>query len=226
MLKTRVSGGHSQSRLFGWALIAAGVLAVVFMLHHPVAEGGNLAERLASMESMRGVASWVHGLLCAVLVVIWAGLMGLSQNLGWHRFAPVCGFVCISAGSLLYIGAAMISGFVVPELAADGSAGAAKSTHQILALLWHGNQALANAGAVATAAAIGFLSCSMLSRSGLLQWTGGVGVVIAGATLLGLVLGWIALDVRGMTLVTIAHSGWYVLAGLCLLGPMRAQNQQ
>lgn len=204
------------NRATGIALIAGSILALAFMLHHPSTSAGDLASALEEISAEGNLSGWVHGLLMVTMTGIWFGTYGLTACLGTSRPLPVFGFMLIGLGTLAYLLAASVSGFIVPAIGADyAGSPAAEMEHAraLLDLAGTANQVFASAGVMATAAGILAWSLCLVLRPGSSRWIGVFGIAVSILPALMLLTGHLRLHVTGMTLVVAAHGGWYLLAG-------------
>lgn len=213
----------SESRLTraaGYALIIGSVLAVVFMSHHPSTESSGLVERLKELEAEASLSAWVHGLMMIVIVAWLYGAYGLSARLGMRFALPPLGLILFSLGSLAYVLAALVSGFVVSELGVYFAGLNSEQMQLAPALLragWIANQALANAAVIATAMAIAIWSLCLLRLGGRLRVLGMLGLLAAVLPAGLLLTGIFSLHVPGMTAVVLANGLWFVITGVVMI---------
>ena len=85
----------SADRWAAMTLIAAPLLSVFAMSHHPSTGGGSTAERLAEIVRETPLTAAVHGGLMALMVAILIGLLTVAGRLGWSSGR-------VRAGSLAY----------------------------------------------------------------------------------------------------------------------------
>ncbi len=221
----------SNSRLTtvsGLALIAGALLTVFFMLHHPSTSAGDLAGALDEIGHEAAISAWVHGLLILVLAGIWFGCYGLTRRLGSGHTLPVLGFMLFTLGVFAYMLAALVSGFIVSEIAlyfAGAPVAEMQQAGGFLRANWAANQAFANAGLIGTSLGILCWSVAMLLRQSLVRLAGVVGIMVAALPAVLLVTGHLQLHVLGMTIVVVANSIWYLMTGVLMVwGALRAQD--
>lgn len=213
---------EASSRESFWAgivLVAAPLLTVFAMAHHPTAGGESTAERLASMVRLGALASWVHGILIALVLAIFLGLLAFAARLGWS-FPVRAGAIVYGLGVVCMVGAALVSGFIVPGLAeryVDASRAAMEAAMPAFHLSHEANQALAKVGTVAMSAGIFLWSLVLVNRPGWLRALGLFGLLVGSFPVLGLLLGRLELDVHGMFLVVLGQALWQVAAGAWML---------
>jgi hypothetical protein len=208
----------ASARRAGIVLIAATLASIVAMAHHPSIGSHEAGAAIAEIHAKAGVNRLVHGVLIALIALELCAFLVFAHRIGTRRDAVRLGVVAWSIGTGAMIGAALISGFVITELAAhyaettvDPSAFA-----HLARLAMSGNQALAQLGTIAFSAAILAWSLALLrdpERRGLAL----IGLAASVLPALALAAGVIRLDVTGMTLVVAAEAVWNVAAGIALI---------
>jgi hypothetical protein len=212
------SAETASARRAGIVLVAATLVSIVAMAHHPSVASHDPGAAIAEIGTKATLNRIVHGVLIALMgIEAWAFAV-FADRLGGRRDAVRLGFVAYAIGIGAMIGAALISGFVVTRLAAHhADAGADPSAFADLAqLAMAGNQALAALGVVAISVAILAWSVALLhdrAQRGLAI----VGLAASVLPALALLAGVIRLDVAGMTLVVVAEAVWNVAAGVALI---------
>lgn len=213
------------SRVAGIILMAAAALAIFFMLHHPSTSSHEMGEALKEIRDEGSISAWVHGLLMLVMIGIWFGTYELTQRLGADRALPILGFMFFGLGTIAYCLAAMVSGFVVPEIGARYAGLSATEIEQARGLLRISgitNQAFAKAGLIGTSVGIFCWSVLLLTRGSSARAAGLIGLVLGLLPPIMLLMGYLTLHVTGMTAVVVAHSAWYGLIGyLMVWGSLR-----
>lgn len=212
---------RSGDRATGLILVIASVLSIAAMTHHPSTGASGTAERLAETAREATLAGWVHGLLIALMLLIFWGLLRFAGGLhgGWSSSRTQIGAVAYAVGVVCMIGAAAVSGFVVPGLAAHYAEQAPEVMEgavPILRLCFEVNQALARIGAVAMSAAI-LLWSWVLAASAAPRWgraLGAFGLLVGAFPVLGLLTGSLELDVHGMLAVIVAQAAWTIGVGV------------
>jgi len=220
-----VKTATSLTRNAGIFWISSALLMVFFMLHHPSTQSSGIGEALSEISSEGHLSAWVHGMLILVMVGIWFGGYGLTGRLGCKRAWPLLGLMLFSLGTLGYILAAMVSGFIVPQIGAQYADAAPEAVEQARALLSLSgiiNQAFANAGLVGSSAGILCWSLALVVRPGIVRIAGLIGILAGAVPIAMLLTGHLVLHLTGMTLVVVADSIWYLFTGaLMVWGPLR-----
>jgi len=156
-----------------------------------------------------------------LMLIIAYGLSEFALRRGAERPAIRAGLIAYACGVLVMLGAAMVSGFVVPSVMAatahvtptDLSINA-----QVLALCHALNQSCANFASVALSTGIAFWSIDLVGRDR--GWRCGLGVaglLIGAIPAVALVLGLLHLDVRGMSEVVLLQAVWTCGIGIGFL---------
>lgn len=208
----------ASARRAGLVLVAATIVSIVAMAHHPSVGSHEPAAAIAEIGTKATLNRLVHGVLIALMGLELCAFAVFGDRLGTRRDAVRVGFVAYALGIGAMIGAALISGFVITGLAAHyAEAGADPAAFANLArLAMTGNQALAQFGTVAISAAILAWSIALL-RDRSRRWLAIVGFAASMLPALALVAGVIRLDVHGMTLVVVAEAIWNIAVGVALI---------
>ncbi len=213
----------SAARAAGIILVASSVLAVLFMAHHPTAETHDAAALAADIGGKATLSRFVHGGLIALLAAQLFAFTVFSRWVGTERSAVGAGLVAYAIGTGAMIGAALISGFIVSDLATHYAHEAASDSQAFMDLLrisMTGNQALAKLGVIAMSTAI-VLWAFALFRTRRPLWVAIVGLLAGLGPALALATGLIHLDVVGMLLVVIAQTIWNLSVGVLLVRATR-----
>ena len=206
-----------SARIAGIVLIAASLLSILLMAHHPTAGTHDRAALAADIAGSAGLSRFVHGGLIALIAAEIFAFVIFTEHVAAGRTAARAGLVAYSIGSGAMIGAALISGFVVSDLAVHYAGAPDAATFADLArLAMAGNQALAKLGTMAMSAGIVLWAIACLHE----RRAHGLAIVgfLAGlAPAAALAFGFIRLDVTGMLLVVVAWTVWNLAAGIYLV---------
>ena len=195
------------------------IVMVAFMLLHPTVHDHE-ADVVQQLADLAGESATVHGLLVASMLLVLHGLVGFAPVLGWRLARVRAGTIAQSFGVVCFAIAAMMNGFVVPELAvhhlgrdaADG-----EGLHRLFLLCHLVGGAFARTGVVATSAAIASWSCVLLRRDSFARALGGLGLLVGAVSFVGLLAGHLHLDVHGMGFVVVAQALWNIGVAAWLL---------
>lgn len=192
----------------GIVLLAAAVLTLVAMGHHPTEIEIN----------DHGMAMTLGGLVHAIMIVLlganlW-GLavfsLGLSQP-GW----ALAGILAYGIGFVGNSTAALINGFIVPAVAGNVDR---VVSGDLFVLLWQSNQAAAHLGVYAVSGAILFWSLGLLQQGRPFNVVIGIfGVLAALFTSVALFTGAISLNVSGAFMAYGVQAAWTGLLGLKMI---------
>ena len=200
------SGTGGEARIAGIVLVAATLLSILMMAHHPSASTHDPASLAADIASTATLSRVVHGVLIALIGFELYAFVVFAGRLPAGRSAARAGLVAYAIGAGAMIGAALISGFVVSSLGIYYAGVADPAPFVDFARLsMTGNQALAKLGVIATSAAI------VLWAIALLRDSTGIAPAIA------LLAGWVRLDVHGMLVVVLGQAIWNLAAGAELI---------
>lgn len=210
---------RTTDRVAGWSLVVGTALSVFAMAHHPSAGATGTAARLAEMAREATLSGVVHGGLIALMVLVLFGLVGLAGALGFGLGRVRAGLIAYSVGVVCMIGAALVSGFIVPGLATSytGSAEAIEGLVPVFSLCFRANQALAQVGVVAQSVGLFFWSLVLLERPSWVRGVGLLGLAVGVLPILGLLSGRLHLDVHGMLAVVVAQALWTMGTGIWLI---------
>lgn len=196
------------------------LLSVFAMAHHPSAAASGTADRLAEMADKATISAIVHGGLIGLMLLVFVGFVGLADVLGLGLRRVRAGLVAYGAGVVCMLGAAIVSGFVVPGLAtsyAGGSAEELTAVVPVLSLCFRANQALAEVAVVAQSVGILCWSLVLAGKSGWIRMVGWLGLAAAGLPVIGLLAGRLHLDVHGMLAVVVVQAVWTLAVGFWLV---------
>lgn len=181
----------------GGAILAASLLSILAMAHHP-AGPGNLA-----------LAGPVHGVLMVLVVVLLAGYARFAASRGLNRFLVLAGLGFYGAGVAGNLLAAAINGFAVPALIERGS------SEEIFAFAWALNQALAYAAVYAISTSFALWGVDMLRRGAPIGGVVAVAAGIAPAALLA--SGMLDMHVAGANTVYAIEAAFGIFIGLRMI---------
>jgi hypothetical protein len=212
---------HGQStRITGALLIAASLLSVVAMAHHPMVTTPDLTQAIQQLKDKAGLSAWVHGILIALMLVSFYAFTEFSLRRGLQQPLVRAGLIAYGAGVVAMIGAASISGFVTAQIPTLAAQTGDKELH-VMAMLINLcvllNRTMANLGAVTMSVGIFAWSLNLVRDAGYARVLGIVGVLIGLSPAVALISGGLHLDVHGMLLVVVLQAVWNVGVGALLM---------
>jgi hypothetical protein len=215
---TNEAGTAGEARTAGIVLVAATLLSILMMAHHPTASTHEPASLAADVAGTATLSRIVHGVLIALIGAELYAFTVFAARIARGRSAARAGLVAYAIGAGAMIGAALISGFVMSSLAGHyASAPDPAPFVDFARLSMTGNQALANLGVFAMSTAIVLWAIALLHGAPRGRWLALVGFVTALAPAIALALGTIRLDVHGMLAVVLAQAIWNLAAGVALI---------
>ncbi|HXO16516.1 MAG TPA: hypothetical protein VN835_09235, partial [Steroidobacteraceae bacterium] len=159
----------------------ASIFELLAMAHHPSVHAHDLATVLVQLQALSAVSAWVHGVLIALMLIVFFALTEFAWQRGITRPAIRAGLIAYAVGVVAMTGAALVDGFVTPRVAmlSPGvSATDLQVTAQLLKLCMLFNQALASLGAVAMSVGITAWSVDLMRGAGAERALGVFGVAI------------------------------------------------
>lgn len=203
----------------GVVLLACGVLAVFVIAHHPSVESHSAAEAIREIGRFGTINSIVHAAMIAILALLLFAFAVFSLRRGLGKQLVLGALIAQAIATGAMIVAAMISGFVIPDVAAryahappDGMTFAV----QVIAIAAGVNQLFARLGVIGMSVAIVLWSADLVRTSGFVRITGAVGfgaaAVQAGVLAFGGRLTPLTLEI-----VVLAQAIWYCALGTLLV---------
>lgn len=217
--RSLAGNSDAAAQTAGIILIASSVLAVLFMAHHPTAQTHDVAALAADIDGKASLSRFVHGGLIALIAAQLFAFTVFCRWVGAERSAVGAGLAAYAIGTGAMIGAALISGFVVSDLAAHyahEAVGDSQAFIDLLRISMMGNQALAKLGVIAMSTAIALWAFALF-RTRRPLWIAIVGLLAGVMPAIALATGLIHLDVTGMMLVVIAQTAWNLSVGVLLM---------
>ena len=204
----------------GIVLLIASLLEVLGMLHHPSVQTSDISQAVEQIARFSRLSAVVHGVLIALMLLIAYGFVDFALRRGLTRPLIRAGGIAYGCGVIVMVGAALVSGFIITDVASlipHTTAVDLQINLQILLLCRVLNQACANFSAVAMSAGIVCWSLDLCRNSGLLRAVGVFGCLVGLAPAIRLMFGAVHLDVHGMTAVVLAQAAWYVAVALLMI---------
>jgi len=213
-------GAGTTTRLAGVILLAASVLEIAVMAHHPTVHRADIAEVVEQISRLAWLDGVVHGVLMGLMLLVVYGFSEFALRRGLERPLIRAGAIAYGAGALVMLGAALVDGFVVTGVASltpHGTAVDLQINAQLLILCRVMNQSCANFGVVAMSAGIGCWSLDLLRDGGQRRMTGVLGCLVSAVPAIALMCGLMHLDVHGMMAVLLLQALWNVAVGVLML---------
>jgi hypothetical protein len=208
------------ARNAGILLIAATVLEVAAMAHHPTVTSSNILQAIEQIARMSDLSGWVHGLLIGLMLAVLYVFTEFGRRRGIALPLVRAGLIAYTIGVLAMMGAAMMSGFVITQVASltpHATEADLQSSAQLLILCRVLNQTFASLGVVLMSAGIVLWSIDLLRSRQLARLLGVFGLLIGLLPAAALAFGALRLDVPGMTQVVLLQSVWNIGVGVLLI---------
>jgi hypothetical protein len=208
-----------QTRVAGILLIAATLLSVLAMAHHPTLTAPDITAALQQLKELADLSAWVHGILIGLMLLIYWCLTEYSLRRGVGKPLVRAGLIFYGAGVVAMIGAATVSGWLTARVGGLVPNPGEQDLHLLAILInFSGsmNRILANLGAVAMSAGILAWSIGLLHDRGWTRAVGGLGLLAGLAPAVLLITGGMRLDVHGMLRVVLIQGAWNVAIGMLL----------
>jgi hypothetical protein len=201
-------------------LIAAAVLASVFMALHPTSHAHTPAEFAADAASgMRGNGP-VHGILVGLGLLLATGFLALADRLGPTRLLVRLGSVALLVGTLCGVFAGLVNGFIVPMTAATyvgQTAAEGEALTAVLRLCRAANATLATVDVIGLSMAAILWAVPLLTMRGAARILGCVGLGCGAIPLLLLIAGRLPMTIHGFGFFVLLQSVWGIATGIWML---------
>ncbi len=204
-------GSLPSGKAAGSALVAASLLSLAFVAHHPVVRHRGAAEFVEEMAQKAFADALVHGSLLVLMALLLYGLSCLAARLGLHRFCPRAGLIAYALGAFLVSIAAVIDGFVIHDLTSrfEGRPTAdLESLRHLLTFCAVFIRACSRIWVVATSVAVALWSIELLRYPGLTRVVGALGCLAGAAPVVALLSGNLPMNVHGLLLFIGCQTIW------------------
>jgi hypothetical protein len=204
-----------HNRNAGLTLIIGVFSPLLVLGMHPTA--GDLTGDASSRQVL--INQVVHGVALAAQPLVFLGLVGVSRYLEWSENA-IAALVVYGFGIVAVLSAAVLSGFVAPDIVERlGAAGATPDARYQALLAYTGflNQAFAKVNVTASGVALALWGCAMWRTRHFPRATAVIGVVVGTALACGTLIGYLRLNVQGIIIVTLLQAVWMIPVAVHLL---------
>lgn len=209
-----------QSKIYGTIIILATLGMIITMIFHPTGKDIlNQPEDIAQKYSHINIA--VHALAIASLgILYWAFWQG-SNLFGSPKLLINLGLISFGIGTVCGINAAVINGFVAPNLLQkinEAEPVKRELLQMILANNFELNQAFTKVYVISTAFAIIVWSiCLWKNKNNFSKITAVVGFIISIFCFISILAGHIKLDVHGFGLIVFLQAIWTILTAIYVI---------
>lgn len=208
----------NQAKLVSIVLGIISVFSIGLILHHPIHEQSGIGSQILEVPNFISQTKWVHGSLIVFIMLY-------SICFKWHSdvfkssiYSRTATFI-LHSGNFAMIGAALISGFIYPNVALrfiDASSNQLFAFEAIQQLSMQTNQSLASFAAYCWMASIVLWCTGYLKSYERFKWLyiGCLGISVF--TIFALSFSLINLNLSGMILVAFEFSVWCILVALTI----------
>jgi hypothetical protein len=203
----------------GTILLAASVLEVFGMLHHPSVQTTDISHAADQITRLATLSAVVHAALIVLMLLIAYGFVDFAVRRGLSRPLVRAGTLSYAVGVAFMTAAALVSGFIFSNLTSlipHVTAVDLQIYSQLLILCRVLNQACANFAVLAMSAGIVCWSLDLSRDAGLNRSVGLFGLSVGLLPALALVSGGFHLDVHGMTIVVVAQAAWNIAVAVLM----------
>ena len=204
----------------GLILILSGLASVTAVAHHPVIKAQRPDDLFAQLRESAFADRVVHGAIVVCSIAVLYALFRFAQRLGTQRATVLLGLLSYNLGTAMMINAALIDGFVAPEIGSSflqAPSNVADGGIALLKLCSIAIQVFTKTGVIAIAVAILLWSARLVrtGRGPLLAAVVGVAVVLVQLS----VLTWGGPTITAHTIlpIVVAMAVWYFTIGLLLM---------
>jgi hypothetical protein len=190
-----------QERSAAVALLIGVVAPLLIMGMHPT--GADITTGGARLVMINHL---VHGVSLAAQPVVFLGLLGLWRSL--RSDVATAALVFYGFGIVAILSAAVLSGFVAPEVVAD---------RPLLYYTGQLNQGFAKVSVAVTGASLILWGTALWRIGGFARLPAAAGGIVGAVLALGIVTGWLRLTVVGIVVVTLLQGIWIILVAAHLL---------
>jgi hypothetical protein len=204
----------------GLILISAALASVTAAAHHPVIKAQGRDDLFAQIRESAVADRLVHGALIVCTMALLFALLRFAQRLGTHRATVLLGLISYVFGAAAMISAALIDGFLVPEIGSSYLQAPSNTPDDGVAFLRFCSiaiQVFTKTGVIAVSVAILLWSAALIraGRGPLLAAVAGVAVVLLQVYVF--MRNGPAITAHTIIPIVVSMAVWYFAIGLLLL---------
>ncbi len=217
---TETANASNRSQIDGALLIGTSLLIMFSMMHHPQVATHDANGVLGEIAAKAWIDRLVHGTLMILIGIQAVAYAGIYNRLGSGKIMMQAAAIAFGAGVFMLLQAALVDGFVVPQIATaylPGAADEGLAARHLLNLCSIFIRAATGAGlcAMAIAFALGSVECLMMRPR--LKMLGFAGLLLSALPLAAIMSGSVSLDLRGAILLMASQTVWnFVVATMAL----------
>jgi hypothetical protein len=202
----------------GLILIFAALGSLIAAAHHPVIEARERDELLARIPETAFTNRFVHGTLILCGVALLFAFCRFARRQGIQRTSVLLGLIFFALGTLAMIAAALIDGFLVPEIGTNylrATGATVDAGFSLLQFCSIAIQLFTKSSLIATSSATLLWSISFARRGTV--WAALVGVLVALLQLYILAYGGSPITAHTVVFVVAPQMVWNIIVGLLLI---------
>jgi hypothetical protein len=204
----------------GLILISAALASVTAAAHHPVIKAQGRDDLFAQIRESAVADRLVHGALIVCTIALLFALFRFAQRLGTQRTTVLLGLISYVFGAAAMISAALIDGFLAPEIGSSYLRAASNTPDDGVALLRFCSiaiQVFTKTGVIAVSVAILLWSAALIraGREPLLAAVVGVAVVLLQVYVF--MHSGPAITAHTIIPIVVSMAVWYFAIGLLLI---------
>lgn len=210
---------RSSEVLTALGIIGLVVLMLAMVTHHPVAGQKDASAVVESIARQASAIRFVHGTVAAAMTVMTALMLCFAVRLDMARPHVLLGAVSSGLALIMICLAALLDGFVAPELAIQCATSAGDCAGPAQAMLRYGGlqiEFMTRFGLLAIAAATGLWAGDLIFRKDGARFFGVLGLLSA-MVQFGLLGFGGRLDPHSLTLIVAAQALWYASVGVMII---------
>jgi hypothetical protein len=204
----------------GIAMVVASLLTLVSIAHHPtMAKALKPSDAIPAIVALSGADRMVHAIVIGTMLAFLFGFAVYALRRGLHRSAVLGGLIAFTFGIATTIGAALIDGFLIPEIASryvDLSVDLMNKAAIPLQVCALSVQVATKAGLVGMSLGIVLWSLDLILEKGYLRIAGIVGI-LAGIVPVALTLSGGYLNPHSLIIVVAIQTLWYLAIATTLI---------
>jgi hypothetical protein len=204
----------------GLILIVSAFGSVIAAIHHPVIKTREVNELFTRIGESAFADRLVHGALILFVTSQLFAFCRFAERQGIRRTPVLFGLIFYFLGSVAMIGAALIDGFLVPQIGAsylDASQAASEAGVPFLRFRSIAIQLFTKSGVIAISAAILLWSASLIRTGGVPILAAVIGIATVLSEVYALLYGGAVITAHTIVPIVVAMAVWYFVIGLLLI---------
>jgi len=186
-------------------------LTLLAVANHPVLNRSH-GDILTQVVALGPMDRFMHGSVIAVVLALVYGLAVFSLLRGFGRECVLAGFIAYALGSVSWVGAALVDGFLVPDIAgrfAGGSAAELDTARALLVFCAIVIQTLTKFGLASVSAGILSWSLDLLRSAGAPRNVGIIGLLAGSLPPIVVLASGMTITAHSLVVIVLAQTVWY-----------------